>query len=111
MCKELCLAASVYEPIEFSNLNLTVIYLILDTLQEDKEKYKKQRDTGEKDERQIIHTLFKKNNLNPYSQPIYSHFINNPNELAQTLSKSLAGQEQQITRGRATIMPATRSSN
>lgn len=51
MCEELCLAAGVYEPIEFSNLNLTVIYLILDTLQEDKEKYKKQRDMGEKDEK------------------------------------------------------------
>lgn len=111
MCEELCLAAGVYDPIEFLNLNLTIIYLILEMLQ-DEEKYKRQMDMGEKDKRQIIHTLFKKNDLNPYSQPIYSHFINNPNELAQTPSKSLAGQKRQITKGRwATIMPATRSGN
>lgn len=111
MCEELCLAAGVYDSIEFLNLNLTIIYLILEMLQ-DEEKYKRQMDMGEKDKRQIIRTLFKKNNLNPYSQPIYSHFINNPNTLAQTPSKSLAGQKRQITKGRwATIMPAARSGN
>lgn len=46
-----------------------------------------------------------------HSQPVQSHFVNNPNKLTQTPSKSLADQEQQMTLGWwVTKWIATRSS-
>jgi len=74
--------------------------LIPDELQEDKEESNRQKDVGEEDKRQITGPQFKKNDSNPYPQPIYSYFINNPTRHTQTPSPSSADEKQPIRRRR-----------